>query len=58
MRQAAYSAPLLLLGESGTDREQLARFVHQSGPAAVAAFVALDSRTLRDDTEMCIRDRL
>jgi DNA-binding NtrC family response regulator len=50
MRQAAYSAPLLLLGESGTDREQLARFVHQSGPAAVAAFVALDSRTLRDDT--------
>src|ERR1700691_4693123 len=38
MRQAAYSAPLLLLGESGTDREQLARFVHQSGPTAVAAF--------------------
>ena len=50
MRQAAYSAPLLLLGESGTDREQLARFVHQSGPTAAAAFVALDSRTLRDDT--------
>jgi two-component system, NtrC family, nitrogen regulation response regulator NtrX len=49
-RQAAHSAPLLLLGESGTDREELARFVHQSGPSAAAAFVTLDSRTLRDDT--------
>jgi two-component system, NtrC family, nitrogen regulation response regulator NtrX len=43
------SAPLLLLGESGTDRELLARFVHQSGRAAAGPFVALDSRTLRED---------
>ncbi len=49
-RLAAYSAPLLLLGESGTDREQLARFVHQSGPAAAGPFVVVDCRTLREDT--------
>ena len=50
VRLAAYSAPLLLLGESGTDREQMARFVHQSGPTAAGPFVVVDSRTLRDDT--------
>jgi two-component system, NtrC family, nitrogen regulation response regulator NtrX len=49
MRLAAYSAPLLLLGESGTDREQLARFVHQSGPSSSGPFVVVDSRTLRDE---------
>ena len=45
-RLAAYSAPLLLLGESGTDRELLARFVHQSSPSASGPFVVLDSRML------------
>jgi DNA-binding NtrC family response regulator len=50
MRLAAYSAPLLLLGESGTDREQLARFVHQSGPSAAGPFVVVDSRTLREES--------
>src|ERR1700729_2406197 len=50
MRLAAYSAPLLLLGESGTDREQLARFVHQSGPSSAGPFVVVDSRTLREET--------
>jgi two-component system, NtrC family, nitrogen regulation response regulator NtrX len=50
MRLAAYSAPLLLLGESGTDREQLARFVHQSGPSSAGPFVVVDSRTLREDS--------
>ena len=50
MRLAAYSAPLLLLGESGTDRERLARFVHQSGPTSAGPFVVVDSRTLREDT--------
>jgi two-component system nitrogen regulation response regulator NtrX len=50
MRLAAYSAPLLLLGESGTDREQLARFVHQSGPTSSGPFVVVDSRTLREDS--------
>jgi two-component system, NtrC family, nitrogen regulation response regulator NtrX len=49
-RLAAYSAPLLLLGESGTDREMLARFVHQSGPTAAGPFIALDSRTLPEDS--------
>jgi two-component system nitrogen regulation response regulator NtrX len=49
MRLAAYSAPLLLLGESGTDREQLARFVHQSGPSSAGPFVVVDSRTLREE---------
>jgi DNA-binding NtrC family response regulator len=48
-RLAAYSEPLLLLGESGTDRETLARFVHQSGPSAGGPFVAVDCRTLRED---------
>src|ERR1700676_5272793 len=44
-RLAAYSAPLLLLGESGTEREQLARFVHQSGPTAGGPLVVVDRRT-------------
>jgi DNA-binding NtrC family response regulator len=48
-RLAAYSAPLLLLGESGTERELLARFVHQSGPTAAGPFIALDSRTLPEE---------
>ena len=49
-RVASSSAPLLLLGESGSDREQLARFVHQSGLNASGPFVVLDSRTLREET--------
>jgi two-component system nitrogen regulation response regulator NtrX len=53
-RLAAYSAPLLLLGESGTEREALARFVHQSGPTAAGPFVAVDCRTLREDSAAAI----
>ncbi|HEY3809468.1 MAG TPA: sigma-54 dependent transcriptional regulator [Steroidobacteraceae bacterium] len=53
-RLAGYSAPLLLLGESGSDREALARFVHQSGPSAGGPFVSVDCRTLRDDTAMAM----
>ncbi|HTT04896.1 MAG TPA: sigma-54 dependent transcriptional regulator [Steroidobacteraceae bacterium] len=49
-RLAVSSAPLLLLGESGTDREQLARFVHQSSPLAGGPFIMLDARTLREET--------
>ncbi len=49
-RLASSSAPLLLLGESGTEREQLAHFVHESGPNAAGPFVVLDSRTLREET--------
>ena len=47
---AAFNTPLLLLGESGCDREALARFVHQSGPTAAGPWVVLDSRTLSDDS--------
>ena len=53
-RLAAYSAPLLLLGESGTEREALARFVHQSGPPAAGPFVVVDCRTLREDSAAAI----
>ena len=49
-RLAASSAPLLLMGESGTEREQLARFVHQCGPNAAGPFVVLDGRMLREET--------
>ena len=49
-RLAGASAPMLLLGEPGTELEQLARFVHQSGSAAAGAFVVLDARTLREET--------
>lgn len=49
-RLAAYTAPLLLLGESGTERELLARFVHQSSASFAGPFVMLDSRTLREDS--------
>jgi DNA-binding NtrC family response regulator len=53
-RLAAYSAPLLLLGESGTDREQLARFVHQAGPSSAGPFIVVDSRTLREENAAAI----
>ncbi len=48
-RLATISAPLLLLGESGTDREQLARWVHLSGPAAAGPFIVIDGRTWREE---------
>jgi two-component system nitrogen regulation response regulator NtrX len=49
-RVAPYAAPLLLLGESGTDREALARYVHQLGSAGHGPFIVVDSRTLSDDS--------
>jgi two-component system, NtrC family, nitrogen regulation response regulator NtrX len=49
VRLAASSAPLLLLGESGTDREQLAHFVHRSGASSSEPFVVIDCRTLREE---------
>jgi DNA-binding NtrC family response regulator len=48
-RLAVSSAPLLLMGESGTERDQLARYVHQLSPAASGPFVTLDARTLREE---------
>jgi DNA-binding NtrC family response regulator len=53
-RLAPYTAPLLLLGESGSDREALARFVHQSGPHASGPIVTVDCRALREDTAAAI----
>jgi len=49
-RFAPHAAPLLLLGESGTDEEALARFVHQASANAAGPFVVVDSRTLRDES--------
>jgi DNA-binding NtrC family response regulator len=53
-RLAASSAPMLLLGEPGTELEQLARYVHQSGPLAAGPFIVLDARTLRDETTAAV----
>jgi two-component system nitrogen regulation response regulator NtrX len=49
-RLARHAAPLLLLGESGTDREALARYVQQDGAAASGPFIVVDCRTLREET--------
>ncbi len=53
-RLAASTAPLLLLGESGTDRELLARYVHQAGPSAAGPFVVVDSRALGDESAAAV----
>jgi DNA-binding NtrC family response regulator len=53
-RLAASSAPMLLLGEPGTELEQLARYVHQSGPLAAGPFIVLDARTLREETTAAV----
>ncbi|MGH8255903.1 MAG: sigma-54-dependent transcriptional regulator, partial [Steroidobacteraceae bacterium] len=49
-RLAPAKTPILLLGEPGTELEQLALFVHQSGPTASGPFVVLDARTLCEET--------
>ena len=46
---APHRAPLLLVGEPGSARESLARFVHQSGPVAGRPFVSLSTHTLADE---------
>jgi DNA-binding NtrC family response regulator len=40
-RVAALNASLLLVGESGSGREALARFAHESGPRSANGFVSL-----------------
>jgi two-component system, NtrC family, nitrogen regulation response regulator NtrX len=45
---AASPSPLLLIGEPGSGREALARYVHEHGPRAAAPFVALIASTLRE----------
>jgi two-component system, NtrC family, nitrogen regulation response regulator NtrX len=47
LERAAHSdAPLLIRGEAGTGKESLARFVHQSGTRAHAAFVRIAPASL------------
>ncbi|HXZ59094.1 MAG TPA: sigma-54 dependent transcriptional regulator [Steroidobacteraceae bacterium] len=45
---AANPSPLLLIGEPGSGREALARYVHEHGPRATAPFVMLIAGTLRE----------
>ena len=44
----ANPSPVLLVGEPGSGREALARYLHEQGPRAGAPFVALIASSLRD----------
>jgi DNA-binding NtrC family response regulator len=55
-RLAALPQALLLIGESGTEPELLARFVHESGPRGAQPFIALSGRGLRDDQALAALD--
>jgi two-component system, NtrC family, nitrogen regulation response regulator NtrX len=45
---AVNPSPVLLVGEPGSGREALARYLHEQGPRAAAPFVALIASSLRD----------
>ena len=45
---AANPSPVLLVGEPGSGREALARYLHEQGPRAAAPFVALIASSLRE----------
>lgn len=45
---AANPAPVLLIGEPGSGREAIARYIHERGPRAAAPFVTLTASTLRE----------
>ncbi|MCC7462719.1 MAG: sigma-54-dependent Fis family transcriptional regulator [Gammaproteobacteria bacterium] len=47
-RLAAYPAPLLLLAESGSEPEALARYVHRHSPRSTGAFVVVPGKVLDD----------
>jgi DNA-binding NtrC family response regulator len=47
-RVAASDATVLLLGESGTGKSQLARFIHFSGPRAAAPWIEVHCAALPD----------
>ena len=49
LRLASYPAPLLLIAETGSETEALARFVHQSGPRERGPFVSCNPRALQDE---------
>jgi len=55
-RLAGLPQALLLIGESGTEPELLARFVHESGPRGAQPFIALSGRGLRDDQALAALD--
>jgi DNA-binding NtrC family response regulator len=48
-RIAPHASALLLVGESGSGREALARFVHEIGPRAAKPFVTLVASSLADE---------
>ena len=45
-RHAKNNAPLLLLGEQGTQKASIANIVHEKSAAAAGPFLALDAKTL------------
>jgi two-component system, NtrC family, nitrogen regulation response regulator NtrX len=47
-RMAPHASALLLVGEPGSGREALARFVHESGPRASKPFVSVTSSAIPD----------
>src|SRR2546427_3375057 len=47
-QMAANPSPVLLVGEPGSGREAFARYLHEHGPRAGAAFVPLIASSLRD----------
>ncbi|MFW2388233.1 MAG: sigma-54-dependent transcriptional regulator [Polyangiales bacterium] len=48
-RAAASNATVLLLGESGSGKEVMARYIHRKSPRADAPFIALNCATLTGD---------
>ena len=53
-RLATYPAPLLLVGESGTEPEAIARYVHEIGPRSNGPFLAMSARALREDDAVAV----
>jgi DNA-binding NtrC family response regulator len=49
MRTAASSAPVLILGETGTGKELAARAIHHAGPRRAGPFIALNCAALPRD---------
>jgi two-component system, NtrC family, nitrogen regulation response regulator NtrX len=49
LRLATFPAPLLLIAESGSETEALARFVHESGARAGGPFVSCNPRAWQGD---------
>lgn len=50
-KSAVSSSPLLLVGELGTGKKRLARWIHEISPRAKKEFLQLDARVHADDQE-------